>query len=190
MRISTLRKWSPRQTREMARLDPYRTESKPGGNLQCQECGAINTKGTWRIPGATPKKKTSKSMKNAVCPTCKQQHEHFAMGVVEIQGDGWKKTKQDVLNTIQRTEKIGQHRNPQYRILSVQSVKNRVKVYVSLPELARHIGRQLKKSFHGATQYIRSNNDRFLRVIWSSNQTTKTPKRPTQKSKAFRTRSS
>lgn len=88
------------------------------------------------------------------------------MGVVELHGETLKEKKQNILETIANTENIARSRNDQERILWTRTYRGVTKVYVTLPELARHIGRELQKSFKGKTEYHRSTEEPYLRVIW------------------------
>ena len=120
------------------------------------------------------------------CPACRQLEDHFAMGVVELHGELWKTKRDLVLNTIYNTEGVARFRNDQERILWLHESEPVTKVYVSLPELARQVGRQLQKSFHGKTMYHRSTEEPFLRVIWNSDPVLEEEAK--QKSRSFRRR--
>ncbi len=90
------------------------------------------------------------------------------MGVVEIHGEAWKDKAPLVAETILNTEKILRSRNDQERILWSRTYRNVTKYYVTLPELARQIGRTLGRSFKGKVEYRHSTEEPYLRVIWHS----------------------
>ena len=159
------------QTREQARQDPYRSQTKPGV-ARCPACSAVNYRGKWlsleqaqdRLPEIPPESKNH----GVMCPACRQSKDRYAMGVVELHGDKWRQKSSLVFQTIGRTEAIERSRNDQERVLWSRTFRGITKIYVSLPELARHIGRQLKRSFKGAVEYHRSSEEPYLRVVWHS----------------------
>ncbi|MEK6705564.1 MAG: hypothetical protein AABZ06_07230 [Bdellovibrionota bacterium] len=87
---------------------------------------------------------------------------------MELHGQRWRKKSDLVFQTINKTEHIERIRNDQERILWLGSNRQVTKIYVSLPELARHIGRELEKSFKGKTEFTSSNEEPYLRVVWDS----------------------
>lgn len=175
---------------EPHRKNPYRSQSKPEAQAVCPECGALNSKGRWNQKPALLKKRITRSetrapvkkeglsnynldinsakMNSILCPACRQAKEKYAMGVVELHGNHWKEKKNDIFKTIEGSEKIARSRNDQERILWTQTSKGVTKFYVTLPELARHIGRTLKKAFKGEINYNKTKEEPFLRVQWFS----------------------
>jgi hypothetical protein len=166
------RKTTVRQAKAPRQQDPFRSQAKPAGLPECPKCGAINKKGGWTAKSKMNGHSSLSTVKvvKLICPACKQLKEKIASGVVEIHGEKFLKNKKAVLNTINKTEKIVRARNDQGRILWTKEVAGLLKVYVSVPELARHIGRELEKSFKGSTEYSRSSEEPYLRVKWWSDQ--------------------
>ena len=172
-----------KQSKEPRQKNPYRNQSKPAGFPQCPTCKSVNLKGNWialekykeRLNGSAPKGTESKP--KLLCPACKQLKEKYAMGVIELYGENFSKNKKTIMNMIGRTEKIARSRNDQSRILWTKDgmdgkaetdEKAPFKVYVSLPDLARHIGRELEKSFKGSTEYTKTPGEQYIRVKWWS----------------------
>ena len=159
------------QFKEPSRVDPLRARSRPVGQPQCRTCGAVSVRGRW-LPGGPARRKSTAPApnpeKSPQCPACQQLKQRFALGVIELQGSKWKEKSDLVNNTIRRTEQIARLRNDQQRILWTKSVGDTTKIYVTLPELARRIGRELEKSFQGVTEYESTADEAFLRVRWSS----------------------
>ena len=187
MPVNTLRPLRAHQLRESARSDPYRSQSKPGGRVLCPVCGAISLKGRW-VP-ATRKSIRSLpdgELKRTACPACLQKKQRFAQGVVELRGESWKENRDQVERTISNSEKIARSRNDQERVLWTGGSRGIMKVYVSLPELARRIGRELEKSFHGEAEYVHSTEEPYLRVRWWSDGVPE--KAESHRSRAFRGR--
>jgi hypothetical protein len=153
------------QFKEPARNDPNRSRTKAAGTPQCPECSSVSIRGRW-VPQKSAKATlvTGKLM----CPACRQLQQKFALGVVECHGENWKALEEEVSNTVRNTEKIARNRNDQERVLWIKKLKNVMKIYVTLPELARSIGRQLEKSIHGVVEYERSSEEPYLRVRWWS----------------------
>jgi NMD protein affecting ribosome stability and mRNA decay len=179
------------------RRDPYRDDAKPKGSPQCMQCKAISIRGRWIKEGEALKKlrdatkftskstsnksirkkpvfSEEKSLETSLCPACKQFKENYALGVIEIHGlarAGLTRDEAELISqTVTNTEKIARSRNDQSRVLYARNYRGVTKIYVTLPELARHIGRTLFKTFKGEIQYHSSSNhskdDRYLRVIW------------------------
>jgi NMD protein affecting ribosome stability and mRNA decay len=171
-----------RQLKEPHRQDPYRSSRKPAKNPQCPSCRAISVNGRWyvedegvarlvrsklqRTKTAIVRQKPLARLAFELCPACRQLRERYAQGVVELHGEQWKQSADEILQTIDNSETIARKRNDQERILWTRSFRGVTKVYVTLPELARRIGRSLQRSFKGKAEYHRSTEEPYLRVIW------------------------
>ncbi len=194
--------------KETARRDPYRSTLKPKGQPICPSCRAVSIRGRWLSRRQLEHQKTPVEPTQEVkCPACRQKEDQFALGVIEIRGEAWRQNQEEILNTLKNTESIARSRNDQERILWVKELKTMVKVYVSLPELARQMGRELENSFQGFTEYSHSTEEPYLRVRWWSdlprmkhrpghalelgveNGANTQQKQRVQKSRAFRARS-
>ncbi len=172
MRSPIARRKQSHPFKEPARSDPYRSQSKPRGIPCCPKCKSVSIRGRWLSPTQVKALRTPVlSTGKLKCPACRQLDDRFAMGVVELQGSSWEAKKYDVMNTIQHTEEIARYRNDQERVLWSQKNDTVTKIYVSLPELARHIGRELVRSFKGKVEYKRSTEEPFLRVKWQLQKT-------------------
>jgi hypothetical protein len=183
--------------------DPYRSQTKPKGIIGCPVCKSVSVNGRW----ASEIKKTKSQPTLLVtskkkCPACKQLEDHYALAVVELHGVTWHEKEDQIFNTIRNSATIARKRNDQARILWIESTKDGTKVHVTLPELARHLGRELERSFKGTTDYIQTPQDNFTRVKWWSDLPhikhlpgapligkRKKAKATKAKSKAFRSRS-
>lgn len=100
------------------------------------------------------------------------------MGVIEFRGEKWKEQADQVLETVERTEEIARARNDQERLLWSRTYRGVTKIYVSLPELARQVGRTLQRTFKGKVEYVRSTEEPYLRVVWNSDQAaTRSPRK-------------
>ncbi|OFZ53636.1 MAG: hypothetical protein A2428_16635 [Bdellovibrionales bacterium RIFOXYC1_FULL_54_43] len=102
------------------------------------------------------------------CPACRQKRDRFAQGVVELHGSAWRHNSNRVFEAIGITEQIERARNDQERVLWSRTMEGVTRIYVSLPELARHIGEELQRCFKGKIEYLRSNEEPYLRVVWHS----------------------
>ncbi len=177
-RYTKLKKSDERQFRSPRRADPYRADSKPAGVNQCPHCHSVNIRGKWlseRQAGLEIAKMRKllpfgvyEPLLQLNCPACLQQRDHYAQGVVEIRGTHWRERAIQVFETLAKTELISRVRNDQERILWTNDTHQNTKIYVTLPELARQMGRILQRSFKGKTHYIRSTEEPFLRVVWDS----------------------
>ncbi len=160
------------------RFDPYRSDSKPKGMVQCSDCHAIQIKGRWLSEHQAKPEFTRMnrvhpflayaSLPQRTCPACLQRKQHFAMGVVELHGHLSEEQLLSIFETFAHTERIARSRNDQERLLWTHTLPGITKVYVSLPELARQLGRMLQKTFKGQTRYIKTSEEPFLRVVWNA----------------------
>lgn len=171
----TLKKFMERQFREPRRQDPYRSTTKPAGTPQCPTCKGILIRGKWypedealeKLPKRlTPKAKSARPKE--LCPACRQLKEKYAQGVVEIHGESWHEIEDLIDETIRNTARTARVRNDQQRILWTSTWRNVAKYYVSLPDLARQIGRVLGRTFKGSVEFQRSTEEPYLRVVWNS----------------------
>jgi hypothetical protein len=172
MAIATQRRKQAHQFKETERADPYRSRRKSAGLVRCPVCGSMNARGRWTSPSlARPTKQTAaakKPLREVKCPACRQIEDRFAQSVVELRGGRWREKRELVENTIRHTERIARVGNDQERVLWTKDLGEVTKVYVSLPGLARRIGRELEKSFQGVVEYERSTEEPFMRVRWWS----------------------
>ncbi len=167
---------SAHQFREPTRFDPYRETRKPAGLASCKDCGAVCLRGRWISEAEYQRHFEMKVQVQSriTCPACLKLKFHYAQGVVELIGNEWLKSRAAVLNTLRRTERIFRGRNDQSRILwfgedaETRNHPAKFKVYVTQPELARHLGRELHKSFKGTTHISRSREEPFVRVRWDA----------------------
>lgn len=159
-----------RLTFEPRRQTPYRTELKTS-LARCPSCHGVSLRGHW-LSEAQAKKRIAKETiigtAGMACPACRQKKDRYAEGVVELHGTKWRKNSEMIFQTIGNTEAIERSRNDQGRVLWSRSAKDVTRIYVSLPQLARHIGRQLKRTFKGKVEYRRSSEEPYLRVVWDS----------------------
>src|SRR4051812_14004614 len=118
MPVNTLRPIRAYQLRESARIDPYRSQSKPGGPVLCPSCGAVSLKGRWVPPTRkVVRELPGGKLKRLACPACRQGKDRYAQGVVELHGDTWQDKRDVIDRTIRNSESIARHRNDQERIL-------------------------------------------------------------------------
>src|SRR5687768_8820646 len=86
--------------KEPARQDPYRTQLKPGGAVQCPNCKSISVQGRWVLSSEFKSNSPEALITGELnCPACRQLQDRFAMGVVELHGETWKKKDRLVMNT-------------------------------------------------------------------------------------------
>jgi NMD protein affecting ribosome stability and mRNA decay len=181
-----LRRTQLHQFKEPARIDPYHSDMKEKGNPQCSDCGATQLKGRWVKMGLV---ENPSSLRKIKCNACRQMQDRYALGVVELSLDESRQDSQEILRTLKRSETVARNRNDQQRILWINQSPDSIKVYVTLPELARHMGRELKKTFKGDIEYLPSNESTFLRVRWRSHgMNLEDSEKLVSKSKAFRRR--
>ncbi|MGK5087612.1 hypothetical protein WDW86_08645 [Bdellovibrionota bacterium FG-2] len=185
------------QFREPTRTDPYRDTRKAAGLATCKDCGAVCFRGRWVSEAEYQKHFELRplEMHKATCPACLKLKYRYAQGVLELTGTQWLKSKNAILNTLRRSEQIFRKRNDQSRILwfgdnpKHREVADKFKIYVTLPELARHMGRQLQKTFKGLIHTSTSPEEPFVRVRWGAEQPIDLNRRR-HTSRAFRKRGS
>ena len=142
--------------------------------MECPSCHSLSVKGRWYGP-----KNEEQGVRNfrkdlvtgkLTCPACLQQKQHCAQGVVELHGVRWTEKAELVFKTIDSTEGIARGRNDQERVLWTTTAKDVTKIFVTLPELARGIGRVLQRAFKGKVRYHRTREEPFIRVVWDSDE--------------------
>lgn len=179
----TQRRKQTHQFKETENVDPYHSGMKHRGLSVCSQCASVNIKGRWlSSQQAKARKLATPKSGSLTCPACRQLKDRFALGVIEIHGNKWKEKQDEVFRTLRNTESIARNRNDQQRVLWTQEVRGITKIYVTLPELARRIGRTLERSFQGVSEYKRSSEEPYLRVRWWSD----LRKIPAHKSNALR----
>jgi hypothetical protein len=180
---------------EPHRQDPYRTQTKPKGTPQCSECHAYSIQGRWVQKDRALENfldhiiSHKNSQTTTICPACRELQDHYAGSVVELHGEAWKEKSDQIFQTIGRSEEIARARNDQERILWTEDRHGIMKIFVTLPELARQIGHVLKQTFKGHAEYRRSTEEPFLRVLWTMEPSPlKKTRRMLRKSKHLRNR--
>jgi hypothetical protein len=163
------------------RKDPYRSSDKPAGRPECPSCGSVNVRGRWERVA-----KRGTAGRELLCPACRQGEERYAGAVVVLEGA--RRDLAEVLATLKNAERIARSRNDQERLLWIDRGRGAVRVYVTLPELARRMGRILSSSFKGQVEYRRSSEEPFIHVIWRSDAPAERPRRLAPKTRSGRPR--
>ncbi|HLD99160.1 MAG TPA: hypothetical protein VJB59_02810 [Bdellovibrionota bacterium] len=169
---------SPARFRAKKTFRERRRKNLNRGIAQCPDCGSTNLRGRWYAAGEAKARLSESNVLGAsvlagrlyplACPACRQKRDRFAQGVVELHGLAWRRESNRVFEAIGNTEQIERTRNDQERVLWSRTMEDVTRIYVSLPELARHIGRELHRNFKGKIEYFRSNEEPYLRVVWHS----------------------
>jgi hypothetical protein len=154
---------------QQRRADPYRSDMKVAGHPKCASCAAVFTRGKWFSQTQALRKKVPVdsygSSRTEVCPACRQLKDHYALGVVELRLED-RGSLPRILRTLTNSERIQRARNDQERILWTGTAGDTTRIYTTLPELARTLGRVLERTFKGRVEYVRSGKEPFLFVIW------------------------
>ena len=104
--------------------------------------------------------------KFAKCPGCQKIEDHYVMGMVYIEGDFFTTHKKDILNTVKSEEKRAIEKNPLERIITVTEGKDSAIIETTSDQLALRIGRRLRSSYQGKTEFKFSGDQKLARIFW------------------------
>ena len=101
-----------------------------------------------------------------LCPGCTRIERRLYEGEVVIHSDWNQVNKQDLLNLIHNEESRARATNPTARIALLEDRGDTVYLLTTTQFLAKRIGRELTKAFHGEVSIQDLPRERFSRVRW------------------------
>jgi len=138
--------------------------------LLCPDCGSVYFDKAWhhRLEEEESEHlKTNRRVKFEICSACKMKRDKIFEGEVVIKiKNRDAKIKEEVLNTVQNSDKQARERDPMDRILWTEEREDGIHVFTSENQLAVRIGKKLKSSFSGSKLEIKHSGEDVVRVYW------------------------
>lgn len=136
------------------------------GVIVCDRCGAVMYDKHWHAPALV----TGWKKMNATtgrCDACLRGKEF--VGEVVFEGLKDAQEREEVLGLVRNIGKRAQRRDPEDRVISIETVGSRVRVTTSENQLAVSIGKQVHEARKGGElQVTWSAGDKPVRVVWRS----------------------
>lgn len=147
--------------------DPYMLRGGWHEPTICPSCNCVYYRKKW----TTDKKTLEEAMRNpakkfAKCPGCRKIEDHFVMGMVYIEGDFFATHRKDVLDAVKGEEKHAIQKNPLERIITITEGKDNAIIETTSDQLALRIGRQLRSTYQGKTEFKFSGDQKLVRIFW------------------------
>ncbi|MHB2017204.1 MAG: hypothetical protein ACYCW6_09690 [Candidatus Xenobia bacterium] len=96
-----------------------------------------------------------------------EQKGQFEGQVVLRMGESAQRDQQALLNLLRNEEARAMGKNPLSRLDGLRVTPGLIAVNTTTESLARRIGREVEKAFHGHTDFQQLPGERFVRVTWS-----------------------
>lgn len=158
-----------------AHTDPYLSMTNPADMSICFDCESVYHDKRWIMiedfarvnPDVDAHEMVNEAKHFAVCPACHKIADGFVGGYVTMEGEFFMSHKEEVLNAIRNKEMRVMHSNPLSKVMAINEDDRKVVISTTTGKLARSIGSQLGKSFHGDVTYKWGGYDGATRVYWS-----------------------
>jgi RNase P subunit RPR2 len=148
--------------------DPYLPRGASRSVSMCEGCRAVYMNKRWyagNVVFTTAKKKSE--IVTVVCPACMKIRDNFPGGIVTLKGDYVLPHKTDLMNLVRNEEERAHELNPLERVIAVkENGLGSIVISTTNEKLAQHIGRAIKKAFHGDVSYRWSHDNKLARVDW------------------------
>ncbi len=142
------------------RHDVYRSREKWPEPTQCQQCGAVFTKGrwSWKIPQGTVYK--------AVCPACRRITDGYPAGILQIKGTFFNGHRDEMVRMLRRVEEREKDAHPLERIMAVSEQEGHTLVTTTGVHLARRLGEALARAYKGDLAFQYGDGEQSIRLQW------------------------
>lgn len=70
------------------------------------------------------------------------------------------------MSLVKHEEEKEQVSNPLARVMKIENLEDRIEISTTTEGLATRLGKALNKAHQGNLEFVFSDNDKFLRVIW------------------------
>jgi len=150
--------------------DPYMNKDIYSDPTICPTCGLVYHNKTWkRDEKLVQKLKAEKEVDYKDCPACRKIKDHYPLGVLTIKGSfiNDKAKLDEVINLINHETEKEQNSNPLARVMNINRFNEYMEIETTTEGLATRLGKALQKAFQGELEFIFSEEDKFLRVIWT-----------------------
>lgn len=165
------RKWSGEKGKKFGHAgrteDSYRPTEGQEASL-CTECSALYQNKRWffdekmarRLAGA-------KTVREVVCPTCRQIKDHYPEGFLTLSGEFFKERKDEILKLLEKEAARVAGRSVMDRIIQlVPQGKDSLVVETTTEKLAQHLGRAVYRAYKGELDFRWAEMNKFVRVYW------------------------
>ena len=160
------------RTRLEPQLHPtheWKHEPRTGEEI-CTRCHAIYNSKHWSLDEeAWVRLNHRPNVPHVLCPACRMIMEKGQYeGQITLRlGDSAEKDRQSLLNLLHNEETRAMGKNPLSRLDGLRVTTHLISVNTTTESLARRIGREVEKAFHGHTEIQQLPGERFVRVVWS-----------------------
>lgn len=148
--------------------DPYLDRNIYKDPSICPSCDLVFHNKTWH----RDRKMLEKFRKDAEykeCPACRKIKDNYPLGLLILRGGILEDDKKlnEILNLIKHEAERELNSNPLARVMKVERREDHVEISTTTEGLATRLGKALSKAHQGELEFIFSESDKFLRVIWT-----------------------
>ena len=161
--VTSIRRTGERGLRTPRNLDTYQEKGGVKGAGYC-ECGAVFRNKRWFREEIGSETQEGHEL---VCPACRRIADNNPAGIVSLSGDYFDVHETEIHNLINNTAQGAVTKNPLGRVIDISRDKVGVTITTTDVKLAQKIGRDVYKSHSGHLQFVWSNAESPVRVIWS-----------------------
>ncbi|MDI6850943.1 MAG: BCAM0308 family protein [bacterium] len=149
--------------------DPYMDKNIYKDPTICPTCGLVYHNKTWKRDDELAKKmKSTKEVEYKDCPACRKVKDNYPLGVFIIKGEVVNDERRiaEIQNLIKHEVEKESVSNPLARVMKIEKFDDRFEISTTTEGLAVRIGKAVNKAYQGEIEFIFSESDKFLRVIW------------------------
>jgi hypothetical protein len=128
----------------------------------CTECGVVFRDGAFEWLDRAP----PENAKKMVCPACRRIDDHYAGGLLLLEGAFLKNHRDEIVNAVRNTEGSEKARRPLERIMDMTVGDDKIEVRTTYEHLARRIGEAVHSAYKGDLKLSYSEDEKFIRVHW------------------------
>uniref|UniRef100_A0A7V3ZYG0 ATPase n=1 Tax=candidate division WOR-3 bacterium TaxID=2052148 RepID=A0A7V3ZYG0_UNCW3 len=149
--------------------DPYMDKNIYKDPTICPTCGLVYHNKMWKRDAELAKQLVStKEVEYKDCPACRKVKDNYPLGVFVIKGEVVNDEKRiaEIQNLIKHEVEKESVSNPLARIMKIEKFDDRIEISTTTEGLATRIGKAVSRAYQGELEFIFSESDKFLRVIW------------------------
>lgn len=152
--------------------DPYLNRIDPVDLSVCRDCGSLYHGKKWiaadQITSELGTRAAKREESNVYCPACQKIKDKYPEGFVTIQGGFVKEHREEILRLINNKQEMASSFNPLEKIMEIRETRGgKIEITTTTDKFAQRIGKILKKTFNGSTEYKWSEDTKLARVIWT-----------------------
>ncbi|HBN09797.1 MAG TPA: hypothetical protein DD435_14470 [Cyanobacteria bacterium UBA8530] len=148
---------------------PHRDQSAPpGGIMLCPSCHAIYEdkhlkydEDRYQCLAQNPE------IQQSICEGCDRVNREMFEGIVQLRSPFVQTHLDEILQRIRHEEERARQVNPVARVGLIRQEGDKLMVWTTTGWLAKRIGREVEKAFHGVMKYHRLPGIPFVRVVWT-----------------------